>query len=805
MKDRLTQLGIFFVSHGYISPGRWQLLQRVMVQTLAQNTDQLDPSSNRHFAQLIAQRLHEHSLPGWLQIPGHEIDEQLAHQVKAQQLLKLEFFPCQLNAAGHLVVAVVQLNQQRVQQLLESVWPGVKLQQIAIAKHQLLTLVMGHRLGNTVQICQQFRQILPTQTFQGIGSPMIVALIQSGYIANQIFQDQVDRNVWQIVQDQLQPAQIREIQRVQKRTGSPLRDIITRLGYLSDQDYLLQLNQFAKLPVISKLVGTDFLNVNVPLLRNFDTRDMMDHHFFPLAWVGDDVLQVVVRNPYHSDIEPIIRQTLPHVDVAKVLGTENDITSLLAQYFRQDFSDSAIYQLLRRAPHESAARVFTLPQLLVLYVLAIISLWLLFNHFWTAMATLMVILNLFFIISIAFKLILSIQGLRKNRQGNRQWKSLNSRPQALPIYTILVPVYNEPEVIPILLEALGQLDYPHEKLDVLLLLEENDKATRDACRLANPPGFVRQIIIPNSHPKTKPKACNYGLAFARGEYLTIYDAEDIPDPDQLLKAVWAFQQGPPNLACVQAALNYFNREENFLTRMFTLEYSYWFDCLLPGLESFHFPIPLGGTSNHFRTELLRQLGGWDPFNVTEDADLGIRASQRGFVVGVIHSTTYEEANCATKNWIRQRSRWIKGYMQTWLVHNRDPWRSIRTLGVKNWLAYQFFIGGTIVSFLSSPLLWLIYFYWLVTRETWLVYLFPSWTLYLSLVCLLLGNALGIYLNMTAVFRRRYFKLLPYALLNPIYWQLHSMAAYMALWQLFTKPFYWEKTQHGLSKVKKQTA
>ncbi len=804
MKNRLTQLGIFFISQGYISSGQWQLLQRVLEQTLAQNLDQLDPTSHQQFSQLIAQRLHEQSISGWLQEPEHIVDEQLAQQFTVQQLLKLEIFPCQLNLEGQLVVAVVQFNQSRVKQALEAIWPNVPLRQVAIANHQLLALIIGQRLGKTAQVCEQIRQRSPTQPFQGIGSPIIKALIQSGYISNQIYQDQVDRQVWQILQDQLQPSEIREIKRLQTLSGSPLRDIITRLGYLSDQRYQTQLNQFTKLPIISKLVGTDFLNVDVSLLKNFDTQDMMDQHFFPLAWVGNDVLQVVVRNPYHSEIESIIHRTFPQVAITKVLGTESDITSLLAQYFRKDFSDGAIYQLLRRAPHESAARVFTLPQLMVLYALALISLWLLFNHFWTALATLMVILNLFFIISIGFKLILSIQGLRKNRRGNDKWKTLNSRPKALPIYTILVPVYNEPEVIPILLEALGQLDYPHEKLDVLLLLEENDKATRDACRMADPPGFVRQIIIPNSHPKTKPKACNYGLAFARGEYLTIYDAEDIPDPDQLLKSVWAFQQGPPNLACVQAALNYFNREENFLTRMFTLEYSYWFDCLLPGLESFHFPIPLGGTSNHFRTALLRQLGGWDPFNVTEDADLGIRASQRGFVVGVINSTTYEEANCATKNWIRQRSRWIKGYMQTWLVHNRDPWRSIRTLGIKNWLAYQFFIGGTIVSFLSSPLLWLIYFYWLITRDTWLVYLFPSWTLYLSLVCLLLGNSLGIYLNMTAVFRRRYFKLLPYALLNPIYWQLHSMAAYMALWQLFTKPFYWEKTQHGLSKVKKQT-
>jgi cellulose synthase/poly-beta-1,6-N-acetylglucosamine synthase-like glycosyltransferase len=254
---------------------------------------------------------------------------------------------------------------------------------------------------------------------------------------------------------------------------------------------------------------------------------------------------------------------------------------------------------------------------------------------------------------------------------------------------------------------------------------------------------------------------------------------------------------------VQAALNYFNRGENFLTRLFTLEYSYWFDYMLPGLEAWRLPIPLGGTSNHFRTDRLRELGGWDPFNVTEDADLGIRASQRGYTVGVIRSTTYEEANCRVKNWLRQRSRWIKGYMQTWLVHNRHPWRSLRTLGLKNWLAYQFFIGGTIVMFLSSPLLWGLFLYWLVTQANWLDELFPSgWVLYVALFNLLIGNSLAVYLNMIAVLGRGYYDLLPYALLNPLYWQLHSVAAYLALWQLFSKPFYWEKTIHGLSRVSK---
>ena len=399
--------------------------------------------------------------------------------------------------------------------------------------------------------------------------------MRSGYIANQIYQDQVDRQIWQQTAQQLTPAQQREIQTLQDRTGSPLGDIMTRQGYLTEMNYQDRLNQFAKLPVISMLVGTTFLEVDVQLCHQFNPREMMDHHFFPLAWVGQRSIQVVVRNPYNSEVESIIHQQFPEIEIIKVLGTERDITSLLAQYFHKDFSDSAIYRLLKRAPHESAARVFTVPQLMTLYGLSIKGVWLLTHHFWGTLASVMLILNLFFVIAIGFKLILSIQGLKVRQQKRGQWETLNFKPQSLPIYTVLVPVYNEPEVIPILIEALRQLDYPQEKLDVLLLLEEKDKVTLEASRAANPPGFVRFILIPDSQPKTKPKACNYGLAFARGEYLTIYDAEDIPDPDQLLKAVWAFKNGPPNLACVQAALNYFNRDENFLTRMFTLEYSYW--------------------------------------------------------------------------------------------------------------------------------------------------------------------------------------------------------------------------------------
>ena len=249
---------------------------------------------------------------------------------------------------------------------------------------------------------------------------------------------------------------------------------------------------------------------------------------------------------------------------------------------------------------------------------------------------------------------------------------------------------------------------------------------------------------------------------------------------------------------MQAALNYCNATDNWLTRMFTLEYSFWFDYMLPGLDRLRLPIPLGGTSNHFRTRGLRMLGGWDPFNVTEDADLGIRAAALGRTVGVINSTTYEEANRAPGNWVRQRSRWIKGYMQTLLVHLRRPGALLRTAGLRQTAAFALLVGGTPATFLFTPPLYVLFAVSLILPPSKLAGLFPGWVLWVSLVNLLVGNGLMIYVSMMGAFKRRRYELVLWALLNPVYWLLHSAAAYKALWQLVTKPHYWEKTVHGLS-------
>jgi hypothetical protein len=439
-------------------------------------------------------------------------------------------------------------------------------------------------------------------------------------------------------------------------------------------------------------------------------------------------------------------------------------------------------------------------QLIALLLMTIVVITGLIADFWTTARTIIVLISLLYLIGIGFRFLLTLVGLMtRNRAANESVVHAIAD-EDLPIYSVLVPVYKEPDVVPNLLRALANIDYPHEKLDVLLLMEEDDIETIAQAKATKPPSFFRFIIVPDSHPRTKPKACNYGLNFCRGDYVTIFDAEDIPEPDQLRKAVAAFHAGSDRLICVQAALNYYNAEENYLTRMFTLEYTYWFDYMLPGLDRLGLPIPLGGTSNHFRMDKLRALGAWDPFNVTEDADLGIRASANGYTVGVIASTTYEEANKAVKNWIRQRSRWIKGYMQTWLVHNRRPLALLRRIGLTDWLSYQLFIGGTVWVFLINPLMWGLFLLWVIVQPAWMSTLFAGWVWDVALFSLIAGNGIAILTNMLAALSRKQYRFFLFALTNPLYWVLHSIAAYMALWQLIRKPFYWEKTTHGLTTV-----
>ncbi|MCX6021685.1 MAG: glycosyltransferase, partial [Chloroflexi bacterium] len=369
--------------------------------------------------------------------------------------------------------------------------------------------------------------------------------------------------------------------------------------------------------------------------------------------------------------------------------------------------------------------------------------------------------------------------------------------QDLPVYTILVPLYKETEVLPTLVAAMGRLDYPKAKLDVKLLLEEDDIDTIRVARASRLPSHFQIVVVPNGRPKGKQKACNYGLLHARGTYTVIFDAEDVPDPDQLKKVVVAFRKAGPQLGCVQCKLNYYNQDQNLLTRWFTSEYSMWFDLFLPGLDATGAPIPLGGTSNHFPTIVLQELGAWDPYNVTEDADLGIRLFKKGYNTAVVDSTTYEEANSDVFNWIRQRSRWVKGYIQTWLVHMRNPVALYRAVGFKAFLSIQMTIGGTFFTFLVNPVFWALTVIWFLIHWEIIDELFPGPIFYIGSIMLFVGNFTFTYASMMGCLYRGYYPLIKYNMIIVLYWYLMSFAAWKGFLQLFRNPFYWEKTVHGL--------
>ena len=371
-----------------------------------------------------------------------------------------------------------------------------------------------------------------------------------------------------------------------------------------------------------------------------------------------------------------------------------------------------------------------------------------------------------------------------------------------PVYTILCPLYREAQVVPQFVKAMKALDYPTDKLQILFLTEEDDVETRDAILALHLPRHFQVVTVPDGSPRTKPRACNYGLIEAVGQYCVIYDAEDVPDPLQLKKAVLTFARHGPRLACVQAKLNFYNPNQNLLTRWFTAEYSLWFDLILPGLQRAGFMIPLGGTSNHFPTHMIRAIGGWDAFNVTEDCDLGLRLAWFRLDTVVLNSTTYEEANSRFKNWIRQRSRWIKGYMQTYLVHMREPWHYIRHRRIREFVSLQLIIGGKSAVLFINPVLWLLLLYSLILRffpgsyNNYMIH-FTQPILIMSSICLIFGNFFYVYVYLLACIRRKQYQLVKWTLLIPLYWIMASIAATMAFVQLITKPHYWEKTVHGL--------
>jgi cellulose synthase/poly-beta-1,6-N-acetylglucosamine synthase-like glycosyltransferase len=369
-----------------------------------------------------------------------------------------------------------------------------------------------------------------------------------------------------------------------------------------------------------------------------------------------------------------------------------------------------------------------------------------------------------------------------------------------PRYTIMCPLYKEWQVVPQFVEAMSKLTYPKDKLQIMFLLEADDEETITHVKKFNLPSYFDVIVVPDSKPKTKPKACNYGLKKATGEYITIYDAEDVPDILQLKKVIVGFAKSEEDVICIQAKLNFYNPHQNLLTRVFTAEYSLWFDLVLTGLQSINAPIPLGGTSNHFKLKNILHLKGWDSFNVTEDCDLGMRLVKNNYKTALINSITLEEANSDLSNWFWQRTRWIKGYMQTYLVHMRKPQEFVSTNWNIHLLTFQLVVGGKVLSMFINPFMWittLLYFLYRFEIGNFIESFFPQPVLYMGVFSLLVGNFLYAYYYMIGCAKHGHFGLVKYVFLVPFYWLAMSAAAWVALYKLFVEPHHWSKTKHGL--------
>lgn len=371
---------------------------------------------------------------------------------------------------------------------------------------------------------------------------------------------------------------------------------------------------------------------------------------------------------------------------------------------------------------------------------------------------------------------------------------------ALPRYSILVAMKDEANVVARLVAALAALDYPKSRLQVILILEETDHTTLAALDRLDLPAYFEILRAPFGQPRTKPRALNIALPHVQGDYLVVFDAEDQPNPMQLRAALQAFERAPRRTACLQAHLAIDNHSDSWLTQLFAIEYAALFDVINPGLCQLGMPMPLGGSSNHFKVDALRETMGWDAWNVTEDADLGLRFARFGYDVETLASTTHEEAPVSLRAWLHQRARWQKGWMQTACVHLSRPRTLVRQLGFARAAGVSLMFAGMVLGPLLGPIL----FFHLLYRIAFSQFLNPptviaAWLVAFNSLVAICGTFAVLVPAMLGIRRRGLGTIAAAVLLLPAYYLVGMAAAFLAFWDYFFTPFHWRKTAHGLAR------
>lgn len=578
---------------------------------------------------------------------------------------------------------------------------------------------------------------------------------------------------------------------IQKQSGGKIGEILQSNGVITAYKFYMELAEFSNTP----FVNLEQYPVASELIKLNERPDYHDFDYIPFD--TDDVSGQTYIATTNPSADLLLHLTKKYYHYKIYITSPFDILWVLQKQFIEHDKHDASEVIEKAHPNFSAKKLTFSRQLIsVLFIVLIASLLGLQNRYF--LGFILTVINLFFFSTLVSKAVFFATGFFTKRKNYDDLIN-NINEHNLPIYTILVPLYKEKlETIAQLATAIKNLNYPLSKIDVKLITElDDDKTVENVKKLGLESNF--QIIrVPHSIPKTKPKACNYALRFAKGELITIYDAEDIPEANQLKKTYIEFSDEDfrnVQIPALQCELNYYNRDENWLTKLFSIEYASWFQFMLYGLQSLKMPIPLGGTSNHFRTDILKSLKAWDPYNVTEDAELGLRIAINQGTVRVVSSTTMEECPNKISAWLHQRTRWIKGHLQTFLVYMREPKSLINKFGIGGFFGFFFFIGAPAISYILIPFSLLLYFFASMQNN------FPHTILNLLHFNLWFGILLHLIIGLVVIIKNKWWHILLECIAFPLYWLLHSLASYLALYQLVKKPHYWNKTEHGVSKIK----
>ena len=584
------------------------------------------------------------------------------------------------------------------------------------------------------------------------------------------------------------PGQLARALDSQARNGARLGEVLLADGDVSEDTLMVAMAEQTGLGYIPRLPPLD--SVGHQLARRLPRRVAVDHVAIPIRRIGGSTLIVTAR-PERVDA---LRRAVPEAlrpcrfAIAPRAEIENRIADAMGERLaRQAECSPPRRQSCRDWQRSRAGALVT-----SLGILAA-------GCFVAFPATSVQVTTLLGLAAMLCNLSLRLAAIRAGRAprgpvfDSPRATALPSGP--LPCVSVLIPLHREPGIVPALIRRMERLDYPRAALDILLVVEADDTETRAAIAATALPPWIRPIIVPDGHPRTKPRAMNYALNFARGRIVGIYDAEDAPEAMQIRRVVARFATAPPDLACLQGQLDFYNADRNWMARCFTVEYANWFRLMLPGLAKMGLVVPLGGTTLFFRRAALEASGSWDAHNVTEDADLGVRLARMGYRTEVIATTTTEEANAAPLAWVKQRSRWMKGYMMTWAVHASQPVQLMRDLGAKRFWGFHAHFLGSVLNALMLPFMWstIVMTFGMahpVARG------FPDWfgpVLAWSMpVLTVLGITIAC-IGCSAPHHRHLRKWVP---TMELYWPLATLAVAKALVELVVKPFHWDKTDHG---------